>query len=571
MKQIIVTVLLLAVSFSANSQKPSFSWAKDFGGKLNDVVKSTALDAAGNIYVAGTFGDTVDFDLGPAVLNLISNGGTDVYVMKISPSGNILWAKSAGGTGAEVLTSIAIDQSTGSVVAIGSFNLNVDFDPSTAVANLNATVQDIFIWKLDLNGSYQWATQTGSKSFDQGEDVTVDNGGYIYATGYFTDTVDFNPGAGIFNLISRNGSMDAYIAKFTSSGSLVWAKNFGGDFQDQSRKISLGRNADVFISGSFSGAPDFDPGSSTFQMTNSGSSDLFISRFDTSGTFIWAGQMGGDSYINGAALTTDRTGAIYLSGQFDDVADFNPGTVRSDMVASGTDAFIVKLKPNGQLAWHALITGDGSDGGRDIIVDNQLNVFCVGDFSSRVGFNTVLPPVLYHSSSAPTGYLFKLDSLGNYIWSEYFGVDGNNWEMHLLINASSTIYLAGTYSTILTSTNYLWGTNVGAGVTSRGNRDSYIMALGGPVANGNASISSGRPKLVLFPNPSDDYFNLISSTSLSSGQVIIRDANGKVVPASISFQDKSARIEFTGCPGTYALDVYDRDKKRTESIRFEKK
>ncbi|MBT6372369.1 MAG: hypothetical protein HOJ86_06840, partial [Acidimicrobiaceae bacterium] len=129
-----------------------------------------------------------------------------------------------GGTNADYGYSVAVD-SSGNVYTTGYFNGTVDFDPGAGTANLTSNgYKDVFVSKLDSSGNYVWAKNFGGTGNDMGYSVAVDSSGNVYTTGYFTGTVDFDPGAGTTNLVP-NGSSDAFVSKLDSSGDLVWAKN----------------------------------------------------------------------------------------------------------------------------------------------------------------------------------------------------------------------------------------------------------------------------------------------------------------------------------------------------------
>lgn len=134
-------------------------------------------------------------------------------------------AKSMGGPGFDRASSLVVG-SLGSIYTTGSFEGTADFDPGGGIYNLTSEGgADIFISKLDPTGNFYWAKNIGSTNQDRGVSIAVDAFENLYITGYFTGTVDFDPGSGIYNLVSK-GSNDIFVAKFTSMGELVWAKRF---------------------------------------------------------------------------------------------------------------------------------------------------------------------------------------------------------------------------------------------------------------------------------------------------------------------------------------------------------
>jgi len=175
--------------------------------------RSMLLDGSENLLITGDFRGTVDFDPGAAVYPMTSSGSaSDLFVLKLDNNGNFLWVKTAGGTGDEIPLSIAKD-GAGNIIVGGLYHGTnpADFDPGAGVFNLTAVGQsDAFILKLDVNGNFVWAKSMGGVQTDYLQALAVNTSGNIFATGYFSDTADFNPDAGIANLISASLASDIF-------------------------------------------------------------------------------------------------------------------------------------------------------------------------------------------------------------------------------------------------------------------------------------------------------------------------------------------------------------------------
>ena len=149
-KRLCIIALLAFFSLSNNviAQNPNFLWAKQLGGANQELGNSIAVDANGNVYTAGSFQSTVDFDPGPAIYNLTavsSFGGNDIFISKLDASGNFLWAKQLGGVLDDAGFSIAVD-GNGNIYTTGYFTGTADFDPGPGTYNLNsAGTEDIFV------------------------------------------------------------------------------------------------------------------------------------------------------------------------------------------------------------------------------------------------------------------------------------------------------------------------------------------------------------------------------------------------------------------------------------------
>ena len=330
---VFMAVIFTCFSTSAFAADAIYSWAGSMGGTSADRGYSVAVDSSGNVYTTGFFNDTVDFDLGVGTANLTSAGSTDIFISKIDSSGAYVWAKKIGGTSNDEVYSIAVDAS-GNVYTTGYFTGTVDFDPGAGTANLTSTgSSDIFISKLDSSGAYVWAVKIGSAFGDQGNSIAVDTSGNVYTTGFFGSTADFDPGAGTANL-TPVGSGDTFISKLDSSGAYVWAKQIGSTSNDQGNSIAVDTSGNVYTTGYFNGTGDFDPDAGTANLTSS-DDDIFVSKLDSSGAYVWARKMGGISSDYGNSIAVDTSGNVYTTGFFIDTADFDPGAGTSNLTPAG--------------------------------------------------------------------------------------------------------------------------------------------------------------------------------------------------------------------------------------------
>jgi hypothetical protein len=205
-------------------------WTRQMGGN-NTEINGTGIstDTAGNVYITGNFEGTVDFDPDTGVSNLTSAGHTDVFVTKLNTTGNLVWAKAMGGTTSDTGNSISID-AAGNIYTTGYFTGTADFDPNAGVSNLtSAGRDDIFVTKLDTTGNLVWTKAMGGTGFDIGNGISIDAAGNVYTTGYFTGTADFDPNAGVSDLISAGGS-DIFVHKMTIQQGAALHFDGGNDF-----------------------------------------------------------------------------------------------------------------------------------------------------------------------------------------------------------------------------------------------------------------------------------------------------------------------------------------------------
>ena len=194
----------------------------------NDVITPSALttDASGNIYVTGGFGGTVDFDPGVGVYNLVSAGNLDYFVLKLTASGDFVWAKRTGNLADGYGLGITVDGS-GNVYTAIYFQSTIDFDPGVASFTLTAVSNpDCCVQKLDANGNFVWARQIVTSLSMGLSGISTDNNDNLIIYGNYEGVIDMNPGSGSANFTSV-GEFDLYVMKWTSSGTYVWGRSFG--------------------------------------------------------------------------------------------------------------------------------------------------------------------------------------------------------------------------------------------------------------------------------------------------------------------------------------------------------
>jgi hypothetical protein len=518
MKKIYLLVAAIIYTVNVNAQTPGWVWAKGIGGQGSDGGHAIATDGLGNIYTTGIFLGTVDFDPGPGVFNLTSIGTTfnDAFVCKTDTAGNFIWAKALGGSDADAGRSIAYDASgSGAVYISGSFRGTADFDPGAGTFNLTSATSgytDIFICKLDPSGNFMWAKAMGGAESDDGSSITIDPSGTgnIYCTGYFRGPADFDPGAGTFFLGSAGSLSDIFVSKYDGSGNFIWAKQMGGAGFDWGLFIAKGTagSTDVYTTGYFSGTADFDPSVATYNLNSVGLEDIFVSKLDSSGNFVWAKAMGGKNGDYATAIATDISGNVYTTGHFRDTADLNPGPLSYFLYAAGgsDDIFISKLDGSGNFVWAKGIGGTGYDSGIDIIVDAD-NLYTIGGFNDIVDFDPGAGVTNLTSAGNVDIYISRLDTAGNFVWVQQAGgTNGDNCHS-LAFDAPGNLYVAGTFSSDTCAFSSITITN-----TSVGQSDLFIAKLDAVLPTGIETISDFQSPISIFPNPTTGSIQLTFNT-----------------------------------------------------------
>ncbi|MBD2075896.1 DUF4347 domain-containing protein [Phormidium sp. FACHB-592] len=427
----------------------NFVRAQQFTDGTLSSSSKTATDGAGNVYTVGAFNGTVDFDPGVGVFTLtsagsidVSGGRTDIFVSKSDARGNLIWAKSMGGTASEAANGISVDGS-GNVYVIGSFAGIADFDPGTGTTNLTTSGSysyAVFVSKLDGNGNFVWA-----KSMDgSGNGISVDGGGNVYTTGTFIGTVDFDPGAGTANLTSA-GSNDIFVSKLDASGNFVWAKSMGGSDYDRALVISVDGSGNVHTTGTFGGTADFDPGTGIMSLTSvSNSRDIFVSKLDTNGSFVWAKSIGGSSADFASGISVDSSGNVFITGYFNGTVNFALGTSTTNLIsAGGSDIFVSKLDASGSFVWAKSMGGTGDDQATSISMDSSGNVYTTGSFSTTADFDPSTGITNLTSAGGTDIFVNKLDTNGNFVWAKSMGGNLPERANSISVDGSGNVYTTG--------------------------------------------------------------------------------------------------------------------------------
>lgn len=337
----------------------NFRWVQSFGNTNSGNTSEErnydiAIEPSGYSYSAGFFEGML------SIAGLASAGGQDGVVVKCDPAGNLVWAFSTGSTTNDQAQALVLDGS-GHLFVIGSFRGTVDFDPGPGISNLTSVGAgtDIFVARYTTNAILDWVFRIGGTGFEQSAPggMSVDGDGNIYFTGRFQQTVDFDPGPGVSNLVSV-GSDDLFIASYTPVGGLRYAIGVGGNGLDGGHRIKLNASSDVYVCGWFTGNADFDPGPGVSLLSatsTNGGSDAFVAKYNYAGEFLWCsafhptpGNM--DSGI-AAGMWVDNRSRVYVTGQFFSDSSLVAGDKTFALANAGaSDCFMARLDDSGALA-----------------------------------------------------------------------------------------------------------------------------------------------------------------------------------------------------------------------------
>lgn len=363
-------------------------WARSFGqvspGANPSRGQGAAADTNGNCFITGVFSGTVGF----GDTNLSSAGLADVFVAKFDPSGNLLWVQTGGGPGLtnRSLVSRIVADSSGNIGVASDFLSTIQL---TSAAGTNATLSGggAFLAKYDTGGNLLWVRQMSGDTYP--DDLAADAAGNVYFAGDFGDPNITVSGTALTN----RGLVNGFVAKFSGQGNLLWTRQVGGSDRDWPSGLAADMSGNVYLacnvnstdvtingtpftegghllakfnssgslvwakgtplmgriavdqSGQVVMAREFDSmvtfGSHT--LTNSGGSqDIFVAKFDPSGNPLWAKRAGGVNQDVAWDVALDDQADIYVAGEFQGLAAFDTLSLTNTSLGSG-DVFVARI------------------------------------------------------------------------------------------------------------------------------------------------------------------------------------------------------------------------------------
>ncbi len=351
------------IYISKYDKKGNFIWVKQFGGTGYDRGNSIVYNN-GHVYTTGFFADTAFFD----GTTLISNGGCDIFITDQSTDGTLNWVKQIGGTERDQGYALTTD-SENNIYLSGIFKDTVNFGDTIFISYGE---YDIFTAKLDNAGNIIWINQAGGTGTDIGISMVSDNSDNIYLTGSFEDTAAFN-GTSLISL----GYQDIFIAKYNSSGNLVWAHQAGGDWGAQGASVTTDASANLYVSGIFGGTAFF--GNDT--VVSNGWFDIFLAKYDNAGTLQWINTYGSIEKDYSYSVVTDDD-FVYVSCYFRDEASID------DTVLLAYTSHIFQLSNTGNLLG---MIQTGNYIRNKCTIDNNSALYVTGAFNhTQIFGDTVL-------------------------------------------------------------------------------------------------------------------------------------------------------------------------------------
>ncbi len=457
---------------------PSLHWGTYFGGNGDELQSSLSVDVSDNVYITGSTMSTADIASSGAY-QTIYGGIQDAFIAKFSTNGNRIWSTYFGGSGQEESMSVMADIS-GDVFITGCTGSTSDIATSGAYQTINGCVpnhmETCFIAKFSSSGLRVWGTYYGGSGAEIGEALTTDLFGNVYVTG-ITRSATGIATTGAYQTsyggISTN-YLNSFLAKFSSSGNLIWGTYFGGSQNDLSDAIAIDNSGNVYITGRASSTSGI-ASSGAYQTKIGGGEDVFIAKFSSSGSRLWSTYFGGNNDDQAGGIATDGCDNVYVTGCTTSTSDIATAGSYMTNNGGGYDAFLAKFSSVGNITWSTYYGGPSTDVGHCIAINTVGNIFIGGETSSTSGISSW---GAYQSSFGGSidAFLAEFSSLGSRIWSSYYGGSGYDYAYGIMDDNSDKVCVTGTTS----STSQI--ASSGAFQSNyNGNDDAFIAELFFPI------------------------------------------------------------------------------------------
>lgn len=514
--------------------QPDWTWASSAGGPDYDYGKGICTDNNGNIYTTGYFNESITF----GNTTLTDAGGSDIFVVKYNPQGDVLWAYSFGGTGLDYTSNITSD-ANGNIIITGGFRSESISFGTIILTNPNGP-DAFFVTKINPNGDVLWAQTASNDSNCWGSDVTTDNNGNVIVTGSFSGI------STTFGTITLNNTSqtftDLFIVKYSASGDVLWAQSFGGNSYDYGSGLATDNNGNITLIGIY------ESNNITFGVTtlnNNGGIDYFMVQFSSTGNLIWIRSAMGDGNDIGRDIVTDQDGNIYVTGTFSGTyINFE----LTPLTGNGYDnIFIIKYNNSGHLQWVHSTLGNDNDEAYALTVDNDGSVLVTGEFYSNP---LTFGAFSLSNTSADYSDIFvtKINPEGQFAWAISAGGGDDDNSLGITTLSNGNAYLTGSFSS---SAINFGSTSL---VNSSDSPDYFIAKLNSITGIDDEVFESG---FSIYPNPANNFLQI--KTSTNANIEIINMAGQSIIKTEVSTNNATVDISIL-TPGVYFVKAFTEDE-----------
>jgi GEVED domain/Beta-propeller repeat len=415
-------------------------WATYYGGDDSDEAFSTAVDPAGNVYIAGTTKSAVGIATAGA-FNTAYTNGRDAFLVKFNSNGVRQWGTYYGDDGDDYGTGVAAD-AAGNVYLVGHT------DSPTGISTVGShqpalnNAEDAFIVKFNTAGVRLWASYYGGAAADFGFSVATDATNNVFLAGVTEGSTTLATAGSFDNTF--NGVSDQFLVKFNATGVRQWATYYGGVLEELEANVATDPTGNVYLVGqTLSVAGISTAGSAQAIYGGNLNPDAYLAKFATTGVRQWATYCGGLETEEQMSVACDPAGNAYLSGTTNSDNAIAFGALHQGFRAGGRDGFLVKYNTTGVRQWGNYIGGSDGDEARDVATDAGGFVYVTGSttspdlIASLYAYSTVLNGI------EDDAFLIKFTPLGQRRWGTYYGGPDVEDCYSVAVTAGGTAYIAG--------------------------------------------------------------------------------------------------------------------------------
>ncbi|MBM3212143.1 hypothetical protein FJZ33_07985, partial [Candidatus Poribacteria bacterium] len=466
------------VDFIIGKYNPGYTLVLDptystyLGGGSEDYCYAIDIDNSGNAYVTGMTESKTGFPLKNPYDGTL-DGGTftdpDAFVTKISSSGRLIYSTYFGGSERDIGYGIAADNS-GNAYITGWTNSDVDFPIKNAYQGTCKSRPDAFMAKLSSTGGLEYSTYLGGGATDWGAAIASDSEGNVVITGWTYSKTDF-PLKDAFQNTFGGGSVDAFVAKLSKTGGLVYSTFLGGNSSDLGHGVAIDGSGNAYIVGETFSSTGF-PIKNAYQGTLGGHYDAFVTKLSSTGGLEYSTYFGGDKWDYATSIAVSSLGVVCITGRTESApSKFPIKNAFQGNIGGGKDAFVAKFSSGLELEYCTYLGGGGYDDGRGVAMDSAGKAYVTGttgsysDFPLKDAFQNAF------GGSTSDAFVTKLSSTGELEYSTYLGGKHDDRAYGIAADDSETFYVTGD-----TASNNFYTKNAFQN-TNKFNIDGFVTKL----------------------------------------------------------------------------------------------
>lgn len=513
------TTLISQIRFT-----PHFSGTY-FGGSQDDPSNSVAI-RNDRIYITGTTNDTA-FEVTPGCIQSVHGGSSDLYLSAFDTSGTLIWSTFLGGNGYELYPSLKID--TNGFLYLSAVSNSNNFPVSSgAYQSTSGGQYDAVLLKITDTGALVWSTFFGGSNSDLGIDLNLDEDGNIVLAGQ-TASTDFPVSTGAHQTL-HSGANDAFVARFNSSGSMIWSTYYGGTQSEDIHAVAIDKQKNIFVTG-MTMSTDLYLTAGAQQPGLAGGFDIYLASFDSNGVVRWSTYHGGYLDDDALGMTCDSSGSVYVSGKTFST-DF-PVTTNAwqDTLRGAEDAIVSGFENNGNLIFSSYLGSTLNDAATKILDGTGNKMFLLLESEG------VLPPTDTSLHDIPFGgsdaWLLQFDSQDFSLnFSSYFGGSMLETAAGLALDDTNIVFCGITMSPNLDFGNLNpYQTSHGGGLDAYWAMISINHVI--PIDTTDTTDTSGIimhhiDPFTIYPNPASNYFSLLNDPC-DEGTINLLNFDGKLI------------------------------------------